>query len=114
MEEQKNITEDLSLHAAEYVDTFYQLSKVKVLAKSSIISSKAVVLLLILVFIFLSMFFAGIAISIYIGYLLANPIAGYLVVSALYLLIIFLILALRKKFIEPLIKDYVVKKFYEQ
>ncbi len=113
-EEEKKITEDLSLHAAEYVDTFYQLSKVKLLAKTSIVTSKAVVFFVVLLLIFLCMFFAGIAASIFIGYLLGNPIAGYSIISVLFLLIIFLIVVLRKKHIEPFIKDYVIKKFYEQ
>ncbi len=113
MEELKQKAEDLVDHVEELADTAYKLALVTVTQKATSIVSNAVLLIATAVLGFMILLFLGIAFSIWMGQLLSNPVAGFLIGSALFLLILLLIAMLRKKIIFPFIRNKIISKVYE-
>lgn len=103
---------DLKKNAGELIDNYVQLAKVQVAEKSSNILSVIVALVLALALIIFFFFFAGIAASIWLGHLLQNEVAGYLIIGGLYLLLAILVVLLRKKIILPAIAKSLINKIY--
>jgi hypothetical protein len=103
---------DLKKNAGELIDNYVQLAKVQVAEKSSNVLSLFITLVIALALIIFFFFFVGIAASIWVGYLLDNTVAGYLIIGGLYLLLAILIILLRKKLILPVIAKSLINKIY--
>ncbi len=113
MEEFKLKAETLTKSVGDYFDTYYKLTVLKAADKATgMVASSLAGVAVIFLGIFV-LFFSGLALGIWFGQLLDNVIAGYLLVAAFYLLLIFLLFVLRKKIVFPFIRNLIVRKFYE-
>ena len=113
MAELKERADDLLDHAGDYIETYYKLGLLKVTEKSTAAGSTIIAaLLLTILFIFFALFI-GLGLAWWIGGMLDSIIAGYFIVAGIYLLIIFCVLIMRKKVIDPFFRNYLVKKIYE-
>jgi hypothetical protein len=113
MEELKSKAGDLTESITEYIQSSYKLTLLNAADKAtslaaSTLASVAIVFLGIFV-----LFFGGIALAIWLGNLLDDAALGYLLVAGLFLLVIIVIVALKKKIVFPVIRDNLVNKLYE-
>ncbi len=114
MEELKANAQSLKTHVSEYVSTYIELTKAKVTQGASNAAS-AVTVLLSALFIGLFFFlFVFLGLAWWIGAALESPAAGYFIVAGIFLLIIIILFALRKKYIAPLIRNAIIRIVYEQ
>lgn len=111
--ELKEKTDSLLDHAGDYVDTYYKLAMLNITEKTAKISSTIIGALLVVLFLIFVILFAGLGLSWWIGGMLENMTAGYFIVAGVYMLIILLLVAMRKKTIDPWIRNFIVKKIYE-
>jgi putative superfamily III holin-X len=113
VQEIKEDTKDLFEHATDYLETYYQLLTVTIAQKFIDIASGAVNAVILTV---LGLFTFGM-ISMGLGWWLGNLVnsraGGFLLVAALYLLIMFAIILMRKKVIFPFLRNMLTKKIYE-
>lgn len=112
MEEFKLKAENLTKSVGDYFDTYFKLTVVKTADKATGIAASTLAALVVFFSIFV-LFFSGLALGVWLGQLLDNAIAGYLLVAAFYLLLIILLVLLRKKIVFPFIRNLIVRKFYE-
>jgi Putative Actinobacterial Holin-X, holin superfamily III len=114
VQEIKEDTKDLFEHATDYLETYYHLLTVTIAQKFINIASGAVNAVILAV---LGLFTFGM-ISMGLGWWLGNLVnsraGGFLLVTALYLLIMFAIIFMRKKVIFPFLRNTFTKKIYEQ
>jgi vacuolar-type H+-ATPase subunit I/STV1 len=113
MAELKERADDLIEHAGDYIETYYKLGLLKVTEKSTAAGSAIIAALLLGVLSIFFILFIGLGLAWWIGGMLESIIAGYFIVAGIYLLIIFCVLMMRKKMIDPLLRNYLVKKIYE-
>jgi len=113
MEEFKLKAENLTKSVGEYFDTYYKLTVVKAADKATGIAASSMAGLAAFFLSIFVLFFSGLALGIWLGQLLDNPVLGYLLVAAFYLLIMIVLIALRKKIVFPFIRNLIVRKFYE-
>ncbi len=114
MEELKSKAGDLADSVSEYVKTYYKYTILNTADKATGILASTVASLVILFLGIFVLLFAGLALGIWLGYLLDNMAVGYLLVAGLYLLVIIIVVALRKKIVFPLIRNKIVRNLYEQ
>jgi len=114
MEELKANAQNLKTHVSEYVSTYIELTKAKVTQGASNAASAVTVLIgaLFLGLFFFQFVFLGLA--WWMGSLLNSTAAGYFIIAGVFLVIIILLFALRKKYIAPLIRDAIIRIVYEQ
>ena len=114
MEELKANAQSLKTHVGEYVSTYIELTKAKVTQGASNAAS-AITVLLGALFIGLFFFlFVFLGLAWWIGAALESPAAGYFIVAGIFLLIVIILFALRKKYIAPLIRNAIIRIVYEQ
>ena len=114
MEDLKTKAAQLKDHVSEYATTAMQLAKAKATKGASSAAAGAVigVIAVLLVFFFLIFLFTGLA--WWLGSLLNSPALGFFCVAGLFLLLLILIFALRKKVIVPKIRNAIISKVYEE
>jgi hypothetical protein len=113
MEELKEKTVDLADHVEELADTFYKLTVLNVTQKATNMTSGAISGLIICVFGFFFILFSGLALCWWLGNVLENRTAGFLVGAAVFLVICVILVALSKKVIFPYFRDLIIRKFYD-
>lgn len=94
------------------IDDYVSLAKIEVAEKSSNILSLLIVIVLALALAVFFLFFTGIALSIWIGNLIDNEIAGYLIIGFVYLILAIVLIFVRKSLILPPIAKSIIKKIY--
>ena len=115
--EAQNIKEDakdLLNHASDYAETFYKLSLVRLTKKVSDVASVAVNSILIFLISLCVLLFISFAGAWWLGDALESRALGFLLIAVFYSLIIFILILMRKKIISPLIRNTLIKKFYEE
>ena len=113
MAELKERADDLLEHAGDYIETYYQLGLLKVTEKSTAAGSAIIAAVLLTVLSIFFILFLGLGLAWWIGSMLDSIIAGYFIVAGLYLLIIVCVIMMRKKMIDPFLRNFLVKKIYE-
>ena len=108
----KEKTKDLTEHVSDYAETFYKLAILKMTRKGTDIASAGIMMAAIAIFGLFITFFAGVALALWLGDLLANRALGFLLVSGFFLLIMVIIIALRKKMVFPYFRNLIIRKFY--
>ena len=109
----KDHTTHLKDHVSEYIKTYVQLAKLKATKGASGAVAGIVIGVTSFLFAFFFLFFISFGLGWWLGTLVNNTAAGFFMVAGLYLLLIFLIFALRKKVIIPMIRNTIISKVYE-
>jgi len=105
-----NLTESIS----DFVQTKYKLTLLNAADKATGIAAStlaAVVIVFLGVFV---LFFAAMALGVWLGRVVNDPALGFLLVAALFTLIIVIIVAMKKRIVFPMIRDKIINKLYEQ
>lgn len=113
MEDIKEKTIDLADHVEDLANTFYKLTVLNLTQKASNIISSAVVMLVLCSLGFFVLLFSGIALAWWLGNIIDNRAAGFLLAAALFLIILFCISFFKKKTIFPLIRNLIIRKMYD-
>ena len=113
MEDLKTSIGQLKDHASEYVKTYVDLAKVKATKGASNAAAGAAIGIVsfLLAFFFIEFLFIGLA--LWVGTLVDSTAGGFFIVAGVFLLLIILIFALRKKIIVPMIRNSIIRKVYE-
>lgn len=103
----------LKTNVGDYVHTYIELTKAKVTQGASTAASGAAigVAALFLGIFFLFFLFCGLA--LWLGDLINSRAGGFFIVAGIFLLLVVLIFALRKKVIVPAIRNAIISKVYE-
>lgn len=103
----------LKTNVSDYVHTYIELTKAKATQSASTAASGAAigVATLFLGLFFLLFLFCGVA--FWVGDLINSRAGGFFIVAGLFLLLVLLIFALRKKVIVPAIRNAIISKVYE-
>lgn len=113
MEDLKSKAGNLTDSISEYLQTYYKLKVLNAADKATSITASTLASLVIAFLGIFVLLFSGIALAIWLGHLLNSWALGYLAVAGLYLLIIIIIVALRKKIVFPMIRNSLINKLYE-
>jgi hypothetical protein len=113
MEELKSKTGDLTDSISEYIQSYYKLTLLNAADKATSIAASTLASVSIIFLGIFVLLFGGIALAIWLGDLLDNPAAGYLIVAGIFLLIIIIIVAMKKRIVFPIIRDNLINKLYE-
>jgi hypothetical protein len=113
MEDIKDKTTDIADHVEDLSDTFYKLTVLKAAQKATNITSGAIVIIFVCTFGFFVLLFGGFALSWWLGNLLENRTAGFLLGAAFFLIVLVVLILLRKKIVFPFIRDLIIRKLYE-
>ena len=113
MDEFKAKAENLTKSVGDYFDTYYKLTVVKATDKATGIAASSLAGLATFFLSIFVLFFSGLALGVWLGQVLENEAAGYLLVAVFYLILIIIMIALRKKIVFPFIRNLIVRKFYE-
>ncbi|HVE60416.1 MAG TPA: phage holin family protein [Chitinophagaceae bacterium] len=114
MEELKANAQNLKTHVGEYVSTYIELTKAKVTQGASNAASAVTVILSALFIGLFFLLFVFLGLAWWIGGLVDSTAGGYFIVAGIFLLLIVLLFALRKKYIAPLIRNAIISIVYEQ
>jgi len=100
---------DLTDHIGDYLDTLYKLTIVKATQKATNIASIIVVAIAVITVGMFALFFASIALSLWIGNLISSRVGGFLVVAGFYLFSLLIIILLRKKIVFPFFRNLILR-----
>jgi len=120
MEEEKTRTQeikeeakDLAEHVTDFLETYYQLLTINVAQKGINIAS-AVINAVVLCFLGLFAFgFIGLGLAWWLGNVIDNRAGGFFITAGIYLVIIIVLIAMRKKVIFPFLRNLITRKIYE-
>jgi hypothetical protein len=113
MEDLKEKTVDLVDHAEDFADTFYKLALVNVTQKATNAGAGIIAIIAICTFGFFVLLFGGLALSWWLGNLLESRVAGFLLGSGFFLVVMIIIVLLRKQIIFPYIRDLIIRKIHD-
>ncbi len=100
-------------HITDYFETFFKLLGVKIIKKGVHFSASVLFAITICFLGVFVLFFASFAAGAWLGNLVNNRIAGYLIISSFFLLLIIIIALFRKRLIFPFIRNVMVKLIYD-
>jgi hypothetical protein len=113
MDDLKTQAAHLKDHVSEYVQSTVQLAKAKATKGASNAAAGAAIGITTLVLGLFFLAFLFTALAWWLGGLLNSPALGFLCVAGLFLLLIILLFALRKKVIVPLIRNAIISAIYD-
>ena len=113
MEDFKTSATHLKDHVSDYVKTYLEITKASVTQKASTAASGAAIGIAALVLGIFFLFFVFCGLALWLGSLFDSNALGFFAVAGLFLLLIILIFALRKKVIVPKIRNTIISKVYE-
>lgn len=113
MEEVKSNAANLKDHVSDYVSSYVQLAKAKATKGASTAVSSIVIGISAFFFAFFFLFFVGFGLGWWLGTVVDNRAAGFFMVAGLFLVLVVVVFALRKKVIIPLIRNAIISKIYE-
>lgn len=113
MEDLKEKAGHLTESVTDYLQTYYKLKVLNVADKATSITASTLASLVAVFFGIFVLLFSGIALGIWLGQLLENPALGYLIVAGIFLILIILLVAFRKKIVFPMIRNSLINKLYE-
>ena len=113
MEELKSKAGDLTDSITEYIQSYYKLTLLNAADKATSIAASTLASVVVLFLGIFVIFFGGIALGIWLGRLLDSPALGFVCVAGLFLLIIIIIVAMKRRIVFPVIRDNLINKLYE-
>lgn len=112
MFEIRDKVEDIAGNVEEIAKTYYRLSVVKAVDKGSKLGASLLILLLTFALLFFTLLFACFGLSWWIGEKLQDIKLGFFIVAGALIIILVLILLLKGKVIQPLIRNIIINKIY--
>ena len=113
MEATKDKIADLAEHAEEVVETWYKLSLLNIAQKATNITSAGLTTLVVCTSAIFFLFFAGLALSWWLGNIVDSRAGGFLLGAGFFLIVAIVVILARKKIIFPFFRDLLIRKLYE-
>lgn len=114
MEDLKTKAGNLTDSIGDYVQTNYKLTLLNAADKATGIAASTMASIVVAFLGTFVLLFASVALAFWLGDLLNSRALGFLAVAALFLLIIIIVVAMRKRIVFPMIRDKLINKLYEQ
>jgi len=109
----KEKTFTLTDHITDLFESYYKLGVLNITDKATGIASFTITFAAVSLLSLFTLFFIGFGLAWWLGEKLQNTVAGFFIVAGVFLLIIGLIVALRKQFLFPFIRNMIIRKVYE-
>jgi Putative Actinobacterial Holin-X, holin superfamily III len=103
----------ISKDVGDLVDTYIALAKANVTQKAADAASFSISGLLMAALAFFALLFAGFALGWWLGELLSSMIAGFLIVSGIFVVLLVVLVLFKEQILHPIIRNKIVKKVYE-
>ncbi|RYY85763.1 MAG: hypothetical protein EOO15_16190 [Chitinophagaceae bacterium] len=113
MEELKTKSATITQGVSDYLDTYYKLALVTLTQKATNVTAGIVAGLSAFFLLLFTLFFLGMGLAWWVGGLIGSTAGGFFIVGALFVVLMIVILALRKKIVFPILKKAILKKIYE-
>jgi len=114
MEKIDNKVANLTDHLEDLAETWYKLSLVNLTQKGTNVASGAITVIIILVAGLFVLLLGGIALSLWLGNLVDNRPAGFLLGAAFFVLVMVVVILLRKKIVFPYFRELIIRKLYDK
>lgn len=105
-------SDNLADNVMDFIETYYKLTLVNITEKASGVVSSVVAFIIVFIIGIFVILFIGLAVGTWLGQMLNSPIAGYFLVAGLFLLVMLLIWAFRKKLMSGF-RNFIIRKVYE-
>jgi hypothetical protein len=109
----KEKTFALTDHITDLFESYYKLGILNLTDRATGIASFTITMLAVFLLFLFTLFFIGFGFAWWLGEKLQNTVAGFFIVAGIFLAIIGLIVAFRKQFLFPFIRNVVIRKVYE-
>jgi hypothetical protein len=109
----KQKTEELTDHLGDYADTFLKITLLNVTEKAANIASSAITTIVLCGLGLFVLFFVGFGLAWWLGDMINSRTGGFMITGGLYLLLVILVVALKKKAIVPYLRNLIIRKVYE-
>lgn len=113
MDNLKESAEQLADHTTAYVETHLKLFSLRAIGRAAGAVSQGVSWLLTGMLLLFFLLFAGVGLGWWLGGLLHNMPAGFLIVAGVYGLLAVVLILLHKKIIVPRIRNAIIRIIYE-
>lgn len=113
MEDVKPKVEKLTDNVEGYLKTYYRLMLVKATQKVANIASTFLNIWIVIILAFFMFMFLGLGVAWWLGELLNSQTGGFFLTAGIFLVLITTLVLLRKKFLFPFIRNFIIKKIYE-
>lgn len=111
---EKNTTEKWVDDVGNLVETYRDLTTIRIVEHTSLVASLSVLGILSLIFILCILLFVGLGSAWWLGEVMGNRTGGFFIVGGVYLILLGTLLATAKRFLVPAIRNQIIKKVYEQ
>jgi len=113
MEKTENTVSDVTDHVEEFLDTWYKLSLLNLTQKTTTLASAGITVMVIFISGFFVLLLGGVALSLWLGNLVDNRAAGFLLGAAFFILVMLVVILLRKKIVFPYFRNLIIRKLYD-
>lgn len=113
MENETTIVEELFYKLKDYGETTLDLYKLKAISKVSGVISAAITYVVLLVLFFLVLICISVGLSLLIGTWLGHAYWGFFIMTAIYIIIGFILFSGRKKYLKAPISDKLIKELID-
>lgn len=108
----KEKAKDMIDHIEDLSSTYYRLGMIKITQKATVITSHLLAVVVGCVFGFFVLLFGGLALSWWLGNLLENRVAGFLLGGGFFLVCMLVIILLRKQIVFPFFRNAIIRQVY--
>ena len=110
MTTQTSSLKSLLQQSHEYLETRYDLVRLKTIDKSSDVLSSTATFIIITVAVLFFLMMASIGLALYLGYVFDSLYLGFFCVAGFYLLVVIILFATRKQLIKTPIYNSIIRK----
>jgi apolipoprotein N-acyltransferase len=112
MEDIKNTAEEIIDHTGELAETYYRLFLVHAADKGSNMLSASISAAVVYTLLFIALLFAGVGAAWWIGESMHDMKAGFFIIGGVFIVLLGVFAACRKKIISPAIRNTIIRKIY--
>lgn len=109
METSNTTVEDLFYKVKDYVNTRFDLLKLKAINKVSSILSKTITFIVILVLSVFILMLLSIGLALYLGYVLGHSYYGFFIVGGIYIIIGLILIVSRKALLKTPFSNWLIR-----
>lgn len=109
METSNTTVEDLFYKVKDYVNTRFDLLKLKAINKVSSTLSKTITFIVILVLSIFVLMLLSIGLALYLGYVLGHNYYGFFIVGGIYIIIGLILIATRKALLKTPFSNWLIR-----
>ena len=104
---------DLTGHVADFLETYFKLTSVKLAQKTVTFASSLVNFAMLAGLFFLFVFFAGFGLAWWLGNIVNSRVGGFFMGAGVFLLAMFLVITIGKKTIIPFLRNVITRLIYD-